>query len=97
MNGVMMEKVAESSPHNRWICDVPKNAREVYRLQLTTFKGHDLATIRVFYRVDGSDELRPGKSGIAVRVERLVELQSAVSRVIDAARTGGLLPPEAGR
>jgi len=86
-----------TAPKDRWVCDVAKNSRELYRLQLTTFKGHDLATIRVFYRIDGSDEMRPGKSGIAVRVERLVEFHGALSKTIDAARASGLLPPEAGQ
>ena len=57
--------------------EVPKNAREVYRLERQLFLGHDLLNIRVFFD-DGTGEYRPGKQGIAVRVERLPELLAAI-------------------
>jgi hypothetical protein len=81
----------QGATHDRWICDVPKNTREVLRFQLTEFKGHKLVSIRVFYKVDGSDEMRPGKSGIAFRVEKLPELQAAIAKAIDAARAEGFI------
>ncbi|WP_428665037.1 transcriptional coactivator p15/PC4 family protein [Reyranella sp.] len=74
---------------DRWICDIQKNSREVYRFQLTEYRGHHLGNVRVFYRVDGGDELRPGKSGISIRVEKLVEFQTALAKLVDAARGEG--------
>jgi hypothetical protein len=85
---------SESAPQavsSRWIADVDKNTREVLRVQLTEYKGYQLIQLRVFYRDDRSDEMKPGKSGVSLRVEKLLELQAAIAKAIDAARSEGLL------
>ena len=58
----------------------PKNAREEIRVERQEFRGHDLLNIRVWYD-DGSGEMRPGKQGIALRMELVCELADAIRRV----------------
>lgn len=73
----------------RWIADIPKNSREVLRVELSTFNGHDLVNLRVWYGAD--DDMRPGKAGVALRVEKLPQLRDAIDKAIAAARAEGLL------
>lgn len=59
---------------------ITKNAREQIRVERQEFKGHDLLNIRVFYD-DGTGEYRPGKQGLAVRVELVPDLIEAITNV----------------
>lgn len=76
---------------NRWVADVPKNSREVLRIQLTEFKGYELVNLRIWYRPDDGDELRPGNKGFTLRVEKLLELRAGIDQAIEQARREGLL------
>ena len=76
--------------HNRWVADIPKNSREVVRIELSTFNGHELLNVRVWFDA-GAGEWRPGKAGIALRVEKIPELQAAIEKAINAARSEGTL------
>jgi hypothetical protein len=58
---------------------IAKNAREEIRISVDEFKGHRLCNLRVWY-LDG-DELRPGKQGIALRLELLPQLLEALREV----------------
>lgn len=80
---------AQAAPANRWIADVEKNSREVLRVELTTFNGHDLINLRVWFGTDG--DMRPGKAGVALRVEKLPQLRDAIDKALAAARAEGLL------
>lgn len=62
---------------------ITKNAREEYRIERQDFRGHDLLNIRVFY-YDGSGEMRPGKQGIAIRMDLVPELMDAIDCVTSA-------------
>lgn len=62
--------------------EIRKNTREVIRIQRQEFNGHDLLNIRVFYQ-GGAGEMRPGKQGIAIRVDLLPELMETISRVME--------------
>lgn len=62
---------------------IPKNAREEYRIERQDFRGHDLLNIRVFYD-DGTGEMRPGKQGIAIRMDLVPELMDAIDSVVSA-------------
>lgn len=75
---------------NRWIADIRKNSRETLRVELTSYKGNELVSLRVFYDAGGG-ETRPGKAGVALRVEKLADLQAAIAKAIDAARAEGHL------
>ncbi|WP_380729521.1 transcriptional coactivator p15/PC4 family protein [Paenirhodobacter populi] len=63
---------------------IAKNSREEIRLTVETFKGMELVNIRVWYQ-DTAGEYRPGRNGIAFKLELLPEVQTALSK----ARKGG--------
>ena len=56
---------------------IRKNAREELRIERQDYRGHDLINIRVCYD-NGSGEYRPGKQGVAFKVEALPEVQDAL-------------------
>ena len=64
------------------IATIPKNAREEIRVEVQDFKGHRLLNIRVWYD-DGAGEYRPGKQGIALRLDRLSDLCSALEKAAE--------------
>ena len=57
-----------------------KNSREEVRISLDNFNGHKLVNIRVFYNA-GDRDMRPGKQGLAIRLEQLPELMLALAKV----------------
>lgn len=59
------------------IASFPKNSREEVKISLDQFNGHDLVNIRVFYRTESGDT-RPGKQGLAIKVELLPDLMAAL-------------------
>lgn len=73
------------------IANLRKNAREAVFVQLSQFKGHDLLSLRVHYDA-GNGEMRPGKDGLAVRVEQLPELREALQAAEAQAQKLGLIP-----
>jgi hypothetical protein len=66
-----------------------KNAIEVVRANLSTFRGHELADLRVYYEADDGS-LRPTKKGLCVGIDLLPELRAAVEALEVAARKRGL-------
>lgn len=73
-----------------------KNAREIVRVALDEFNGHDLISLRVFFDA-GDGSMRPGKSGLACRVGLLPELSKAVNSALEQARDLGLLRDGGGK
>lgn len=67
------------------IAIIPKNAREEIRVFLTSFQGHDLCGLRVFYDPQDGGEWRPGKSGINVRLQQLPDIIEALQQAHSAA------------
>lgn len=65
-----------------------KNSRELVRVALQTFKGHDLVSVRAFVE-DGNGGMKPTKAGIALRAELLPVLYDAIGKAMIAARSGG--------
>lgn len=55
-----------------------KNANEEVRVSLDDFKGHRLVNIRVWFAGDDG-EMRPGKQGLAIRLEQLPQLRDALT------------------
>lgn len=66
------------------IAAIPKNAREEIRVSVDDFQGHRLCNVRVWYRE--GDDFRPGKQGIALRLDLLPQLVTALQ---GAAKEGG--------
>lgn len=71
-----------------------KNQREVVRVGLEEFNGRPIVNLRVWYRPEGSDELRPGKSGIAMAAQHLPALASAINRALALAIQQGAVTAE---
>jgi len=70
------------------VAEIPKNSREVLRVSRTTFKGHDLLDVRVFYLdPTGVDEPKPTKKGLTLSLNTWAELlpviQDAVTESAD--------------
>lgn len=72
-----------------------KNQREVVRVALEEFGGKPILQIRVWFKPEGSDELRPGKAGIAMAVTHLPALASAVNSALAIAIERGDIVEEA--
>lgn len=66
-----------------------KNAREVVRVSLDEFNGRPIVGIRVWFKPEGSDELRPGKAGIAMSVQHLPALAAAINGALGIAEGRG--------
>lgn len=72
------------------ITELEKNKAEKLRIELTEFKGYRLLNMRIYWR-DPLGEWKPGKQGLAWRVERLPELRQAIEEAEAEARRQGLL------
>ncbi len=72
------------------ITTIKKNTREELRFSFDVFKGQRLFNMRVFFEgEDGS--MRPGKSGIAFKLDKLEEFAEAVTTGLMAAKSKGFL------
>jgi hypothetical protein len=70
---------------------VTKNSRETLRVSVDEYRGRLLLSARLWFEpVDGSD-LRPGREGWAIAVERLPEIIAGLQRLEADAQAGGLL------
>lgn len=67
---------------------IEKNAREEVRISLETFRGHDLVNLRVWFRAEDGSK-RPGKAGLALRVDKLEQLIEALQKAAEHARAAG--------
>ena len=63
--------------------DVPKgNGDDVFRVEASTFKGHDLASIRVWYP-NAEGRMCPSKTGVTFKrtlLPRIIEALTAIDR-----------------
>ncbi|KKB12384.1 hypothetical protein VE25_07480 [Devosia geojensis] len=60
------------------IATIPKNANEELRISLTEYQGHRLCAVRVYYDPRDGGDMRPGKSGVNVRLTMLPEIIEAL-------------------
>lgn len=72
------------------VATIPKNKREEIRVSVGHFEGRPIANVRVWFR-DAAGEMKPGKSGLAFRVDLLPELSGAMLKALDRAREEGML------
>ena len=72
------------------IASIPKNSREKLQIGLTEYGGHQLLNLRVWYSADDGS-LRPGKAGLALRIEKIRELIDALKATEMEANRLGLL------
>lgn len=73
-----------------------KNAKEEVRVSLDEFRGHRLVNIRVWFEADDG-EMRPGKQGIALRIEMLPDLREALTAAAARGDTKAPTHPARGR
>lgn len=77
------------------VTELPKNAREVWRVTLGQFGGHNLGNVRAWVpggAKDGGDV--PTKNGLALRVEQLPAMAEALRAAYDEAVRRGLVGGE---
>lgn len=70
--------IAKTSNKPKVVAQWNKNKRDVVRVMLDEYGGHDLISIRVWYRNDG--ELRPSPKGISMEVVHLPKLVKAIKK-----------------
>ena len=87
----MAAETAEQSG-DRTVATVAKNSREELRIALTTWKGINLVSFRIWYDA-GNGEHRPSKSGFAMRIATLPAIATAINQALEIARREGLLGP----
>lgn len=75
------------------IATIRKNAREDLRVTLEEFRGHHLLNLRIWFDADDGEQ-RPGKQGVALRLDLLPHLRTALSEAEQEARKSGLLSGE---
>ena len=55
-----------------------KNSFEEVRISLTEFKGKELIDIRVYFKPDGEEEMKPTKKGITISLDKFPELKKGL-------------------
>jgi hypothetical protein len=76
------------------VARIAKNPTEEVRVSLTSYRGHDLVDIRVFFQ-DEQGEWRPTKRGVSLSVDSFAELREAVVKaeeMLNALPAGGKSP-----
>ena len=69
----------------RIVAEIPKNAREVYRITRRDFKGYPLVDVRVWFNDATTGQPRPCK-GLTIKVQDLPEIVAALSGLIEGGR-----------
>lgn len=69
---------------------VRKNSKEEIRISFDVFNGHQLFNARVWFEAEDGT-MRPGKAGLAFKVDRLAEFHAAVDKSLAEARARGLV------
>ena len=70
-----------------FVCEFRKNSGEVVRATLGSYKGHELADLRVFYEVGG--KWQRTRRGLTLSVSCLDELAAAVEKLRSAVAVRG--------
>jgi hypothetical protein len=74
-----------SERNDRLLATIRKNTREEIRVTRGEYKGHDIIAVRVWFEDRETGEMRPGKDGLAFRVDLVDE----VIEGLQAAKDGG--------
>ena len=68
------------------VARIAKNPTEEVRVSLTSYRGHELVDIRVFFQ-DEQGEWRPTKRGVSLSVDSFTELREAVVKAEEMLNT----------
>jgi hypothetical protein len=71
--------------NDRLLATIRKNGREEIRITRGDFKGFDVVGVRVWFQDRDTGEMRPGKDGLAFRVELVDEVIEALRAAKDGA------------
>jgi hypothetical protein len=66
------------------VAEFARNSREVVRVLLDKYRGHDIVSIRTFYR-NAAEEWLPGRSGMSMSIRHLPALVKALTEAADLA------------
>jgi hypothetical protein len=72
------------------IATVPKSKREEIRVSLSECEGRKLLNVRVWFQAEDGEK-RPGKAGLAFKIEKLPDFADAISLALEKARAKGLV------
>lgn len=72
------------------IASIPKNQTEEIRVSIGEFNGHMLFNARVYYTTPEGD-MKPGRAGIAFKIDKLADFADAVEAARLAALEKGLI------
>ncbi len=72
------------------LATIRKNSSEELRVSLDEFRGHQLVALRVWFQ-SSDGEMRPGKQGLALKVDLLPELRAAILEAEAEALRRGLI------
>src|SRR5689334_6976964 len=75
----------------RIIGTISKNRKERVQVSLSEYRGFDMLTVRVWY-LDDDQSWKPGKQGLALRVELLPQLTVLLHKAQPVAQDQHLLP-----
>ncbi len=76
------------------IGEIRLNARDVARVDLSSFNGRPVVSVREWYSKGEGDDLKPTPKGITLSVEHLPTLAPLLGAALSRARADGLLPQE---
>jgi hypothetical protein len=82
-----MSAETETSIH---IGEIKKNAKEVVRLSLRSYKGSAFLDVRIWY-MDSDGDLKPSSKGVTLRPSLIPELSAVLRSAEEQARARGLL------
>lgn len=70
---------------------IAKNQRETLRLSIDDYKGYRLLSARLWFQPRDGDDLRPGRDGWAIALDKLPDIIGELQRLEAEARSAGLL------
>ena len=70
------------------IATIQKSRLEEIRVGFSNFNGHQLLNVRAWFEGDGG-QMRPGKAGLAFKIDKLPCFAGAVSLALEKAREKG--------
>jgi hypothetical protein len=90
-NGNGVENSSKVAPFAIEPITIPKNSRESLRLAVDNYKNKVLLSCRLWFEPREGGDLRPGRDGFAIAIERLPEIIAALQHLEAAAHAEGLL------
>ena len=65
---------------SKFVYELPKNSREIYKFRLADYKGHKFIDMRIYAKEDGKDPT-PTKKGLAISPHLWSQFRQALAQV----------------